>query len=423
MLKSYISQQQHPFTTEYQDISADKSVIFVVIPCFNEPDIVTTLNSLNNCDLPDSQVTIIIVINSSDSSSESVFAQNRNTLKDIAEWKANTHYWFQLEVLHAEKLPHKWAGVGWARKIGMDEAVRHIAENGKKDGIIVAFDADSLVRSNYLSAIEKAFKNHPKHNFFTIHFEHPVEDNSIPAKLREGIIRYELHMRYFRNAMEWCGYPHAIHTVGSSMAVRASAYAKQGGMNRRKAGEDFYFLHKLVLLGSYGNINSTCVIPAIRTSDRVPFGTGAALKKWDEGDDELFTTYSFDSFEVLKPFFQNPEHFYEMDKTAILQKIESFHTALSDYILNINTVEDIIELQSNCSNPDTFGKRFFHRINAFWIIQYLNNMETTYFQRGELMDEANKLLIHMGIETKTPSDPLQLLNIFRELDLRTANNH
>ncbi len=34
--------------------------------------------------------------------------------------------------------------------------------------------------------------------------------------------------------------------VGSALAVKALQYVKAGGMNRKQAGEDFYFVQKLV---------------------------------------------------------------------------------------------------------------------------------------------------------------------------------
>ena len=40
--------------------------IIVVIPCFNEPDIIPTLNALNNCQKPKTAVEVIIVVNSSE---------------------------------------------------------------------------------------------------------------------------------------------------------------------------------------------------------------------------------------------------------------------------------------------------------------------------------------------------------------------
>ncbi len=432
MFKRYIHQQIRPFTTEYSDPQAGESPLFVVIPCFNEPDIVTTLDALHRCHRPQSPVTVIIVVNAADNSPETVVQQNQITLREIQEWRKMTDCWFNLEVLHAAELPNKWAGVGWARKIGFDQAISHLAEREASDGILVAFDADSTAWPNFLTEIEKAFRLHPKHHFFTIHFEHPVTGHDSPplgdpdreegASLIEGIIRYELHLRYLRKAMEWCGYSHSIHTVGSSMAVRASAYVKQGGMNRRKAGEDFYFLHKLVLLGSYGNINTTCVIPAARVSDRVPFGTGAALRKWDNGEEDLFTTYAFASFQTLKPFFEEPERYYTMDRDTFLQLSETFHPALKEYILTSGAPDIIAELQANCSTVQIFTTRFFHRINAFWIIKYLNIVAEGPFPKGELTGEVNQLLINLGLETKTSSSPLQLMIILREMDRLLGNN-
>ena len=153
----------------------------------------------------------------------------------------------------------------------------------KRRGILVACDADSLVSTNYLTSIENSFLRNPQYNFVNLNFCHPVDDPTLAPSMRQGIILYELYLRYLRNAMQWCGYPHAIHTVGSSFAVKASAYVKQGGMNRRQAGEDFHFLHKIVLLGDYGHITEATVYPAARISHRVPFGTGSGIEKMGRG--------------------------------------------------------------------------------------------------------------------------------------------
>ena len=72
-------------------------------------------------------------------------------------------------------------------------------------------------------------------------------------------------------------FPFAFHTIGSSMAVRASSYMRQGGMNKRKAGEDFYFQQKIIPLCGFTECNSTVVYPSPRPSYRVPFGTGRAM--------------------------------------------------------------------------------------------------------------------------------------------------
>ena len=73
--------------------------------------------------------------------------------------------------------------------------------------------------------------------------------------------------------MKYSNLPYSFHTIGSAFALTASAYTRQGGMNRRKAGEDFYFINKLIKGEIFGEINDTKVIPSPRISDRVPFGT------------------------------------------------------------------------------------------------------------------------------------------------------
>ena len=423
ILKRYIDQQNSCYS-RCLDQQLKRSSIFVVIPCYNEPDILTSLNSLAACQPPEAGVTVLVVVNDSEDSPTEVIAQNTSTLDCIGQWQLNHPYlFFDVQRICARSLPRKWAGVGWARKIGMDEVIRQISSNHETDGIIVSFDADSTVSPNYLQVIESSFVNRPDCNFFTVHFEHPYNNAELSASIREGIVRYELHMRYFRNAMQFCGYPHAIHTVGSSFALKASAYVKQGGMNRRKAGEDFYFLHKLVLLGRYGNISSTTVIPASRQSDRVPFGTGAAIKKWTEGNIELKTTYALQAFYSLRPLFANPSQFWQMEPHEIAEYFNHLHPALQTFCKHSQTVDELFELKNNCSNPTVFEKRFFHLLNAFWILKYLNFAHESSFNRSDLQTETVMLLQDIGIQTDSNILLENLLDIFRDLDRKIENSN
>ena len=98
----------------------------------------------------------------------------------------------------------------------------------------------------------------------------------------DGIAAYELHLRYHVRVQKWIGFPYAFQTIGSAMAVRAWAYVKQGGMNRRHAGEDFYFLQKISWLGPISELSTVTVFPSPRLSGRVPFGTGKAVGDYIE---------------------------------------------------------------------------------------------------------------------------------------------
>lgn len=253
----------------------------IVIPCHNEPDLVSSLDSLANCTSPQQNVNLIVVINSGERDAETVLLQNQSTESAANLWKESKPDWMELTCLHIKDVPHKIAGVGNARKIGMDYASQlHKAQSH----VLVCFDADCTCSRNYLVAIENTFRE-PQIDLASIYFEHS-EANTTPA-----IADYELFLRYHIQALKSTGYPWAIHTIGSSMAVRADSYIAFGGMNQRKAGEDFYFLHKILPYRNFIEINQCVVYPSSRSSDRVPFGTGHAVAKFNQATCKTYYTY------------------------------------------------------------------------------------------------------------------------------------
>ena len=101
-----------------QDLS-----IVVAIPCFNEPDLPGSLDSLWMCDRPLGSVEVIVVINSPANCSAAVKQQNQRTLEEASTWiEFHREDRFTVHLLPLPELPPKQAGVGLARKIGMDEA-------------------------------------------------------------------------------------------------------------------------------------------------------------------------------------------------------------------------------------------------------------------------------------------------------------
>jgi len=414
---SYLERHQQPEILDLLSDPDNRSSLFVTIPCYDEPNLPGSLSSLAACDPPASALTVIVVVNASDKSSPQVLLQNQNTIQTVITWREKqSTLFFRLRLLHAPALPSKWAGVGWARKIAMDEAVRTLDQSGIEGGILIAFDADSTVSTNYFTSIEKEFLQNPSYNFVTLNFCHPVDDPSLTTSLREGIIHYELYLRYLRNAMEWGGYPHAIHTIGSSFAVKAEAYVKQGGMNRRQAGEDFHFLHKMVLLGHYGMAGEATVFPSCRISHRVPFGTGAALMKWEAGDQELYSSYALPVFRSLQPLLHDPVFFFKTGDESWAERIAHLDQNLRNYITVSKTIERLKELKKNCADATTFARRFYHEISAFWIIQYLNWCEQTVEGKGNLVKEATKLLAEIKKEEIGERSARSLLEIFRQID-------
>jgi hypothetical protein len=397
--------------------------IIVVIPCFNEPEIGYTLSSLLECDNPGVETGIVVVVNSTENSTEEVLNQNRKTITELKNLSEEVELGFHLFVIEVENLPQKHGGVGWSRKIGMDWAVVQFNHFDNNDGIILSLDADSRVEKNYLTSIYNYLNRYPDKFAATFYFEHTFHPSDFRSEnLERASVLYELYMRFYRNALSFIGFPNSIYTIGSCFAVRAEAYVAQGGMNRRKAGEDFYFLQKMALLGEINEISTTTVYPSSRLSSRVPFGTGPSLQKFCDGDQSLEYTFSLGAFEVLRCFFSNIEIYYERSDKLLAEDF-SDNTSFIHFCNEIKLTEEIHELSANCGSFAIFKKRFFHVFNAFRVLKWMNYSLLNGFPKTSLLIESYKLLRLKGIEDDIiPADPGQMLTLFRSSDkCRTKN--
>ena len=74
-----------------------------------------------------------------------------------------------------------------------------------------------------------------------------------------------LSLRYYVAGMKYArSHLTHFHTIGSTMAVRASYYAKVRGFPKREAGEDFYLLNKLAKVGTVLELEASPELPANR---------------------------------------------------------------------------------------------------------------------------------------------------------------
>lgn len=391
--------------------------IVVVIPAHNEKEIDLTLNSLYSCERPACAVEIIILINGSVKSSRAAIAQNLDTYELCVSWaRQHGDERFRIIPILENDLPKKHAGVGLARKIGMDEAVYRLESTGKQDGIIACFDADSTCAPNYLVEIEKHFQDNSKSPGCSIKFAHPLFGTKYEAHTYLGIAYYELHLRYYNQAMRACGYPNAYHTVGSSMAVRSTAYQKQGGMNKRQAGEDFYFLHKIIALGNFTELNETCVYPSPRSSDRVPFGTGKAIGDFLKAPQKGYFTYSLEAFRYLQVFFKCIPEFYLSD-TRLVQQGGVLPYVLIDFLSAYFFDERIEEIRKNSSNINSFTKRFYQWFNAFMILKFVHFVRDNAHPNVRVEKASLELLRAIGYKKVSQIKSLnELVEVYRKLD-------
>jgi len=390
--------------------------ISVVIPAHNEPDIHRALSALHRCYRPECSVEIIVIINASENADADVYRQNIETRKACSLWEAESEAKFRFYTYMENDMPAKHAGVGMARKIGMDEAVRRFEKVGNADGIIACFDADSSCDVNYLCELERHFKENPQTPGCSIQFKHPTFGTEYEPHTYLGIKYYELHLRYYNQAMRSTGFPHAYHTIGSAMAVRSSAYQKQGGMNRRKAGEDFYFLHKIIALGGFTELNSTCIYPSPRPSDRVPFGTGKAINDYLKNPQKGFFTYNPKAFDYLDAFFKNIPEFYFTTPELVTMGGEIPYVMI-DFLNAYFFDERILEIKRNSSGVHSFEKRFYRWFNAFMILKFVHFVRDNAHPNMRVERAALEFLRKMDYPDVGQIQSIDaLLEVYRKLD-------
>jgi hypothetical protein len=365
--------------------------MIVMIPCLNEPEIIRTLESLWDCEPVTSTCEVIVAVNDSESSRPEVKRFNQETFNQLMDWKTkNDRPGLTVHPLYASSVNAKHAGAGMARKIGMDEAIRRLNSLNRSEGVIISLDADCLVSSNYLKSIESYFSSDKSHFAATINFSHRIAEMD-DSRQRTGIQLYEDYLRYYKQAHDYTGFPNSIYTIGSAFAIKAEAYVKQGGMNRRQAGEDFYFLNKLTHLGLVGEINDACVYPSARVSDRVPFGTGAAMTKWMSEDGDLASTYNFEAFKDLKLLFDSVDGLFRIDKLNLEIKLAEWPASVQEYLAVIDFNAKLQEINQNSSSLLSFRKRFFQFFDAFVIMRFLNLSHPKYYPRQNLYEAIGQL--------------------------------
>lgn len=314
------------------------------------------------------------------------------------------HYSFQ------KGLSNKQGGVGLARKIGMDEALRRASVIHKSHLPIVCLDADCRVSENYFQSIHAYYKQNPQSPGASIYFEHELE--------KEAISYYELFLRYYVNALRFIKFPYAYHTVGSSMSVRALEYAMEGGMNRRKAGEDFYFIHKIIPRGGFGEINNCKVYPSSRRSDRVPFGTGRAMIEFENDSERLLKLYNFKTFEDLKTVLTCVDQWYinREKPNKLIRNFEKLPEIFKSFFEKKDFLWQIEEARDNSSSEKNFLKRIFQWLDAFTLLKIIHHARDHFYPNEDTLLMANQLLMKTQIIEAEIDNVNDLLKVYRKVD-------
>lgn len=262
--------------------------------------------------------------------------------------------------------PAKKGGVGWARKTVMD----YIITISDIDDIIVSIDADTYYPSDYLQSISDYFVKNEKSGGLAISYYHKL----VGYDTDRLILRYEIYMRYYLLNMFRIRNPYSFTALGSAMAFPVWSYRKVGGLTPVSAGEDFYFLQKLVKSSGIGVNCSSVAYPSARMSDRVDFGTGPALIKGNAGNWESYPHYQctfFDQIEITYSLFNK---LYE----------ENVETPMDEFLIQQFGRTNIWEpLRNNYKDQRNFINACVNKVDGLRILQFLRKMQSTNKFRDE----------------------------------------
>ena len=407
----------------------------IVVPAISEyQNILLLLKSLSKNESRYFHSTLIIfVINNTVSSSEDVKEDNRKSIELIQSLmfrkqknkfeKKIISSGLQLGLVDASskgnEFPEKEAGVGLARKAGMDLALSVFDYSTKRKKLIISLDADCTVQHNYLTNV---IDNYYERNFraAVIKLEHNIAEKETEA----AIICYEIFLRYYVMGLKLANSPFAFQTVGSTMVFDYEVYIKVEGMNKRKAAEDFYFLEKIAKRFKIEEIKSTTVYPSSRASWRVPFGTGQRVKRFLSKVQNEYLLYDPESFIILKDWidtFNNPEILSSKEYLNIAKNI---HPALYQFLLTNKFENSWNKILRHSGSASQLNKQKIYWFDGFRTLKLIHFLRDKAFPLVNMFDALDNILAYFnyspgikreGNDIPAKEDQIIYLNILRAL--------
>ena len=408
----------------------------VSIPVLADEDVIDTVRSvlkarenMEKSRINRKRVAVVVLLNDSEITPTHLKKKNKMLFENLRKNFSESDGVF---VRWLKDIPEKISGVGFARRVAMDESIcvfsREFLEGRtqEKEGLweeesmnerffdflrqkfIFSLDSDVEVSEDYFSC---AFSSLDMRNagFGVYLFEHRLSDN--PEEKEAGIL-WELFLRYWRDSLRVVSYPFAFYPIGSLFVMRASTYALTGGMNIRKAGEDFYFMQKVFGVEKVVDIPAY-VFPKAVAVERTPFGTGKEISLYISGKkDRLRKVWRFETFKLIGELISSGDLILDIRPDDLGGDGEEFNTSsgnlsgenLSEsahffflflrenpkFLAQFENIRHMVR-QMKEDNPRRRKELFLSWFLPFKVFKFLRFCER-FFKKGDIEVEVGKLV-------------------------------
>lgn len=409
LVEAYLKRQSpNPWKLEWIEKKGIRNII--VVPAIAEfENLETLLTSLvsNKRDYFSSTL-VIFVINNKLTDSEEVKESNKKSLKllrsIIRQKDINNSLvrkvidsGLSIALIDAsskgKELSEKDSGVGIARKTGLDLGLTAFDYSVEKKKIMIWLDADCKVDKNYLNTVVNDFNNK---NLFaaTINFSHDI---SGMGELTEAIIPYEIFLRYYVLGLKYSKSPYAFHTIGSTIAIDHSAYIKAGGMNKKKAAEDFYFLQKVAKNYKINKIVSTTIHPSSRHSWRVPFGTGRSITRFLLNNRNEYLLNDPIVFDVLKEWLILFSDKNIVDSKHLVYEACKINKELKVFLIQRKFPEQWDRILKNSENSRQLQYQKLNWFDGFKTLKLVHHLRDNAYPVINMFDAVDQLFLKTGV--------------------------
>jgi len=198
-------------------------------------------------------------------------SRQRTAITNEVTWLADVAGVDVLLIDHNQQPYKTKEGVGRARKTAADLALALIDQGRVQLPWIFSTDADVELPEDYFQVVHQVAENQLA---CSLPFHHITDE----VRMAKWQAAYDFKMRYYQLGIRCIGASYDYIPLGSTLVVRADAYAKVRGFPVRSGGEDFYLLNKVAKLGGVYQPDLPIIKITARMSERVPFGTGPAVQ-------------------------------------------------------------------------------------------------------------------------------------------------